>query len=47
MVVGQIARDIVLQVDSREAELLTGQPVRSGRDAVAAGRELLRHGRPW
>jgi ribokinase len=34
----------VVRADGREAELLTGQPVRSGRDAVAAGRELLRHG---
>lgn len=34
----------VIRADARETELLTGQPVRSGADAVAAGRELLRHG---
>jgi ribokinase len=34
----------VIRADARETELLTGQPVHSGADAVAAGRELLRHG---
>jgi len=34
----------VIRADAREAELLTGRPVRGGADAVAAGRELLRQG---
>jgi hypothetical protein len=34
----------VVRADAREAELLTGCSIRSGDDAIAAGREILQHG---
>jgi ribokinase len=39
-----LALSDVVRADAREAELLTGRPIRSGTDAIAAGREILRQG---